>query len=63
MLEWVLAGALIIFMTTTLLADTKLGTSLILDQDVLFATQVASLLASIATAAGLLALLNPPGSN
>ena len=58
MFLWVLIGTLIILALTTVLAKTSLGAGQ--DEDVLFAIQVASLLASIIAAAGLLVMLNRP---
>ncbi|OKO81142.1 hypothetical protein AC628_07185 [Bradyrhizobium sp. NAS96.2] len=58
MFLWVLIGTLIILSLTTVLAKTSLGAGQ--DEDVLFAVQVASLLASIIAAAGLLVMLNRP---
>ncbi|WOH80649.1 hypothetical protein RX327_33645 [Bradyrhizobium sp. BEA-2-5] len=56
----VLIGSLIIFAITTLLADTGFGVRFGQDEDMLFGIQVGSLLASIASAAGLLVTQNPP---
>ncbi|PAY04022.1 hypothetical protein CK489_32525 [Bradyrhizobium sp. UFLA03-84] len=58
MFRWVLIGTLIILSLTTVLAKTSLGAGQ--DEDVLFAIQAASLLASITAAAGLLGMLNRP---
>jgi len=58
MFGWVLAGTLIIFAITTLLADTGLGGRLGQDEDVLFAIRVVSIVASITAAAGLLVMRN-----
>jgi hypothetical protein len=59
----VLIGALIIFVITTILTKTGLGTSLGQDEDVLFFLRVISLLASIVSAAGLIATQKPPPEN
>ncbi|MGL3210912.1 hypothetical protein [Bradyrhizobium sp. BR 1433] len=59
MFFWVLIGTLIIFAIATLLADTGLGVRFGQDEDLLFAIQVGSLLASIAAVAGLLVMQNP----
>ncbi|WFU54857.1 hypothetical protein QA639_35705 [Bradyrhizobium pachyrhizi] len=56
----VMIGGLIIFAITTLLADTGLGVRFGQDEDMLFAIQVGSLLASIASAAGLLVMQHSP---
>ena len=49
-----LAGALIIFTVSTILAATGLGTSLGENEEILFFLQVASGLAAIASAVGLI---------
>lgn len=51
---WVLIGTLIIFSITTVLAGAGLGERLGEDPDVLFVVQVASAIAAIVSAGGLL---------
>jgi hypothetical protein len=57
MFVWVLIGTLIIFVITTVLADTALGARFDEDEQVLFVLRVIPLLASIVPVAGMLVTL------
>jgi len=52
--KWVLIGAFIIFILTTILTTTGLAVSLGQDEDILFFLRIASLVAAIASTIGLM---------
>ena len=52
--KWVLIGAFIIFILTTILTTTGLAASLGQDEDILFFLRIASLVAAIASSIGLM---------